>query len=432
MTRREPAPADGTYLETPKGFDDYELVLGDILRGERATMGKSLLDVQRDIKVKAGYIAAIEEGDLSAFETPGFIGGYVRSYGRYLGLDPELVYQAFCEQTGYSHVEGLDARVYATARSAQPNGRPRPRPVVHKGGDAVLARNPLYRAPRAAVFAEIRPGAVASTAALLVLLGGLGYGAWSVLQSIQRVTLAPVETPVVALDIGPAAAGTESTDPGAVSRATGEALMNLYRPQALDAPVMVARDGPIATLDPRGQGAYAGISGAAHPARQLAAAGIAPPGGPGALDAVQGLPGSQLAEVQGPPAAAAPAAADVAVLAPQAPGIVLFANDPVWVRVSAADGTKLLEKTLAAGERYVLPQTETAPSLRAGNSGALFFAVNGATLGPAGPAGSVTKNVELSAAALSDRYQAVDMTAADPELRRLAELVMRPETPQPE
>jgi len=27
----------------PLGFDDYELKLGDMLRGERATIGKSLL-----------------------------------------------------------------------------------------------------------------------------------------------------------------------------------------------------------------------------------------------------------------------------------------------------------------------------------------------------------------------------------------------------
>ena len=28
----------------PKGFDDFELKLGDTLRGERATLGKSLLE----------------------------------------------------------------------------------------------------------------------------------------------------------------------------------------------------------------------------------------------------------------------------------------------------------------------------------------------------------------------------------------------------
>ena len=34
-----------------RGFDDYQLCLGDILRGERATKGKSLLNVQREIKI---------------------------------------------------------------------------------------------------------------------------------------------------------------------------------------------------------------------------------------------------------------------------------------------------------------------------------------------------------------------------------------------
>ncbi|HCP80049.1 MAG TPA: DUF4115 domain-containing protein, partial [Octadecabacter sp.] len=42
------------------GFDAFELRLGDLMRGERATIGKSLLDVQRELKIKAAYIAAIE------------------------------------------------------------------------------------------------------------------------------------------------------------------------------------------------------------------------------------------------------------------------------------------------------------------------------------------------------------------------------------
>src|SRR5574343_1936567 len=76
-------------VEGPKGFDDFDMRLGDLMRGERATMGKSLLDVQRDLKIKATYIAAIENCDVSAFETPGFIAGFVRSYARYLGMDPD-------------------------------------------------------------------------------------------------------------------------------------------------------------------------------------------------------------------------------------------------------------------------------------------------------------------------------------------------------
>ena len=92
--RRVPPSAQDS--DKPKGFDDYELRLGDIMRGERATLAKSLLDVQRELKIKASYIAAIENCDVSAFETPGFVAGYVRSYARYLGMDPETTFRRFC------------------------------------------------------------------------------------------------------------------------------------------------------------------------------------------------------------------------------------------------------------------------------------------------------------------------------------------------
>ncbi len=69
--------------------------LGDLMRGERATLGKSLLDVQRELRIKASYIAAIENSDPDAFDTPGFIAGYVRSYARYLNMDPDQAFRLF-------------------------------------------------------------------------------------------------------------------------------------------------------------------------------------------------------------------------------------------------------------------------------------------------------------------------------------------------
>ena len=85
----------------PRGFDSYPLALGDMLRGERATLSKSLIDVQNDLKIGVKYISAIENGDLDAFETRGFIAGYVRSYARYLNLDGDKAYKQFCIETGF-------------------------------------------------------------------------------------------------------------------------------------------------------------------------------------------------------------------------------------------------------------------------------------------------------------------------------------------
>ena len=79
------------------------------MRGERATMGKSLLDVQRELKIKAAYIAAIENADPTAFDTPGFIAGYVRSYARYLNMDPDIAFDAFCKESGFVTAHGMSA-----------------------------------------------------------------------------------------------------------------------------------------------------------------------------------------------------------------------------------------------------------------------------------------------------------------------------------
>ena len=65
-----------------RGFDSYEVRLGDELRGHRATIGKSLLDVQRDLRIKASYIDAIENCDASVIPNRGFVPGYVRAYAR--------------------------------------------------------------------------------------------------------------------------------------------------------------------------------------------------------------------------------------------------------------------------------------------------------------------------------------------------------------
>ena len=45
--------AGAAYNPEEKGTVEYEFRLGDELRGERATLGKTLLDVQRDLRIKA-------------------------------------------------------------------------------------------------------------------------------------------------------------------------------------------------------------------------------------------------------------------------------------------------------------------------------------------------------------------------------------------
>src|SRR6056297_2464266 len=271
----------------PLGFDDFDLRLGDVMRGERATLGKSLLDVQRELKIKATFIAAIENADLSAFESPGFVAGYVRSYARYLGLDPEWAFATFCAESGFTPMSAAQQGAGA-ARAAPERG-----PVFRKrraAPDARGERDPIAQ-PRVSFapetkgpFASVEPRAIGSTLVLLGLIGAIGYGAWAVLKDVQRVTVAPVEqVPEAVAQLDPlaglaAGGGDALPGTGGVSAGPLDALERLYRPQALDTPVMVARDGPIAAIDPSRMGALAGPD-------PLPGSGLADRDGPGGTSA---------------------------------------------------------------------------------------------------------------------------------------------------
>ncbi len=377
MIGRRGTPSTGEEVK-PKGFDDYDLRLGDLMRGERATLGKSLLDVQRELKIKATYIAAIENADVSAFETQGFIAGYVRSYARYLGMGPDWAYEKFCREAGFTLAHGMSAAA-SSARVTAVRAR------VRDYGDPLANPNASF-VPRAeSVFARVEPGAMGSLAVLVLLIAGIGYGGWSVLQEVQRVQLAPVErAPQVVADIDElgnvaGVAPLVRSAPAAADQ-TAEALERPLQPQALDLPVMTARDGPIATIDTQGE--------TAAPAETIAVE----PDATGELVMVT---------------AGAPAAVE------------LLAVRPSWVRVSAADGTVLFEKVLDAGERYVVPQMEEPALLRSGNSGSVYFVVNGQSYGPAAPGSQVVSNVALSPDALREMYVVADCTV-DPDLASFA------------
>ena len=149
--RTEPAqPQDDA-----QGFDAFDLRLGDLMRGERATMGKSLLDVQRELRIKAAYIAAIENADPTAFDTPGFIAGYVRSYARYLNLDPDWAFERFCRESGFSTTHGMSEEASSVkagngrrcgptvtcSRPPPPPSCPRARPCSARSSRAPSARS---------------------------------------------------------------------------------------------------------------------------------------------------------------------------------------------------------------------------------------------------------------------------------------------------
>ena len=385
------------------------------MRGERATLGKSLLDVQRDLKIKASYIAAIENCDVGAFETPGFVAGYVRSYARYLGMDPEWAFRRFCDEAEFTPLDGL------SAAGRRGGAAERPLPRLGAGAAKPLGKPPRdpFGGPRFAPadepwFGRLNPGALGSVSVLLALIAGLGYGGWLVLQEVQRVTLAPVDAvPGVMAELdpleraglgsGPVLAEGPALDSPGLQAPVPDMLDRIYRPPALDVPVMVARDGPIAAIDPRATGALAGEARESE-----------------TLDAVAEAVARSLAGLEiGAEAQDSERRVQVSEAGP--PRVEILAVRPAWVRVSSADGSVLFERILEAGERYAVPALEAPPRLRAGNSGAVYFVVNGQTFGPAAPGANIARNVELSAESLRGEFSVADLSR-DADLARIVDV----------
>ncbi len=404
MMRRLTLRKSKEHEEIPalKSFDDYEMRLGDMMRGERATMGKSLLDVQRELRIKASYVAAIENSEPSVFDTPGFIAGYVRSYARYLNMDPEVAFETFCRESGFSVAHGMSSQ--ASSRKALP------RPVTTTSGGlgsgAFTTPTTPFAPADAGVFSHIEPRAIGSLLVLVGLIVGIGYGGLSILKEVQQVQFAPVEqTPLVLADVDPLQSarrlGDAMTAANAVSDPATEALDRLYRPQALDVPVLTARDAPIATLDPRSLGNFA-----------------VPEELPSVLLADASLP------ADGPAGAGVPQVVETV-----SPGVEMVAVRPSWVQVTVADGSVIYETIMNAGDSFTVPLTEEAPKLRTGESGAIYFAVNGNHFGPVGDRGQVSKNIDLSVDGVLDRFEVADL--ADVKNSALATMVASLQTQKP-
>lgn len=82
--------------------------------------------------------------------------------------------------------------------------------------------------------------------------------------------------------------------------------------------------------------------------------------------------------------------------------VTLVAIDTVWLRVTDANGKRLFEKEMAAGERYDVPADADRPRVRTGRPDRLQVLLNGSNVAPLG-AGVETVEAEVSAAALQAR-----------------------------
>jgi cytoskeletal protein RodZ len=69
--------------------------LGNTLSRARRARGITLEDAERDTHVSRRYLQALEVEDFAVFPAPVYARGFLRTYSRYLGLNPEELIRVF-------------------------------------------------------------------------------------------------------------------------------------------------------------------------------------------------------------------------------------------------------------------------------------------------------------------------------------------------
>ena len=395
MKWREPKGSETSQTARPKGFDDYDFRLGDILRGERATLGKSLLDVEKELKIKANYVAAIENCDPTVFESQGFIAGFVRSYARYLELDPDIIYTLFCNESGFQTMHGM-AKESAKENENKYCNRTLEDSLFIKPTTAYLPKQQKW-------YENIEPGAVGSLCVTIALVSALGYGAWSFFQEIQKVDITPTESqPVVLTELQnlPTALNIRNNlmlDNTENVREGSSRINRIYRSTALDQPVIVARDEPISKLDPNQFGLFAPIPSSEEIGIEEIISELIP----------RKNSTDENLQINFPK-----------VSADTPPVVTLVTSKEAWIEIVAADGSVIYKNLMQPGVEFALPQTESAPKLLAGMSGYVYMAIDGVLYGPAGKGVNVVKDITLDPQSIILSYEPAQIKS-DPDLQKL-------------
>jgi len=93
--------------------------LGAILLAARERKGVDLARAERDTKIRAKFLEALECSDFKALPGAVYTKGFLRNYALYLGLDPELVVARWKTEVGESR------RTEATTIAPRPLEAPR-------------------------------------------------------------------------------------------------------------------------------------------------------------------------------------------------------------------------------------------------------------------------------------------------------------------
>lgn len=353
-----------------RGYDSYTVTLGDKLRGERATLGKTLDDIQKETRLRIEFLLGIENADITAFPAPSFIAGYVRSYASHLNLDPDECFNQFCKESGFI---GLQSEIDGKKR----NKVIKPTKLLD---EPILNPQIQKKKINNGILNNFSFSGLFSLTALLVLILGLGYGGVTVLNEVQKVNLSPINQPPSVQSISSTSIDENSffddVESNNTNIASNSDLEEFYRPTELVLPLMTPRDGPISAIDPAISGVYVEDKNSVISESNQE-------------DIIQVKKNPQVIEED-------------------LPSVYVVAQKPAWVRIYEPNGNILFENILDTGQRYEVPQSAQTAMLRAGNSGSVYLMIDNNFYGPLGTATGVAKKVNLRAETILQNYTLVE------------------------
>lgn len=91
--------AQAMHQDTPQHTASTDMSVGEILRRTREHYKQSIQEVERNLRIRAEQIQAIEENDVAKLPAKVYAIGFVRSYSEYLGLDGDKMVERFKQQS---------------------------------------------------------------------------------------------------------------------------------------------------------------------------------------------------------------------------------------------------------------------------------------------------------------------------------------------
>jgi cytoskeleton protein RodZ len=416
--------------------------VGAQLRQVRLDRGQDLDEVGQHLRIKASYLAGIEQGDLSAMPGRTYALGFLRTYADYLGFDgDELVTQI------KSTVANLTDRTRLRVRTPMPESRLPKTPVLvlslaavaaiyagwsylNRGGQAVIdtvAEVPAsLRDLAAGAFGDGAGGGApppADAARGSPPSPGTDATADGPRSAVTRGAALPAAGP------GPDAAGSRDAAPDPLATTEDPAPDRMAAAPPAETPSASAPASPAPTSTPDGAGGPVTPPQAATPEPSTEAGRVvamarpdAPEPAPSMTPPASEAPSDAVSPVSGPGAPATdatPAGQDRLAALPLDPAVigpvgwigepenrdarvVLRATASSWIQISSPSGDYVRARTLEPNDVFLVPNRADL-ELWTGNAGGLQVIVDGRILAPLGTSGAVIRKVSLEPSSLRAR-----------------------------